>query len=278
MERFGDPNEIRLVAILRTLKKTQDEVAEWLHMGKERVGRIENWLRMEQLDFVEDLLVQPFLHRTIDNELTEIDELDPADFVKVGRLTTEDILRYFRSNYISQSKPALETTQDQPPLQVTSLYTEQYLRHCAKLGELAEILNVGLSFNLLVGGEWVKSKYSGLIWCNWSFSKTAFNNSSFIDSPEIHFNAEESDLWCSLVEHLDIEFPGFSDDLNKFKQVAVGFLNSVPGDINRDQPVLRDNAQNIELKKKLHQIVERQIFEGSCDICRNWKKLLSLSN
>ncbi|MFC1980447.1 hypothetical protein ACFLVS_06400 [Chloroflexota bacterium] len=106
MDRPGETHEIRLVGILRTLKKTQDEVADILKMRKERVGRIENWIRDEKLELVEAVFDDERLRRVIDEELVEMDGVDPLDLVHAARGTHDDILEHYRVGYIPRSKPS----------------------------------------------------------------------------------------------------------------------------------------------------------------------------
>ena len=56
MDRPGDNEEIRLAAILFFLKKTHDEVADILKIGKKRVGLIKTWLKTAPLELVEDII------------------------------------------------------------------------------------------------------------------------------------------------------------------------------------------------------------------------------
>ena len=69
MDRPGDNKEIRLVAILRFLKKTQDNVADTLGMRKQRVGLIENWLRTEPLEVVEGIIEDDGLKKVVEDQL-----------------------------------------------------------------------------------------------------------------------------------------------------------------------------------------------------------------
>ena len=108
MDKPGTNEEIQLVAILRTLKKTHDEVANILKMRKERVGDIEKWLKTAPLDLVERIIDNYRLKSVGENELLkrfEEDEylgerqIEPVDLVRAGHLTADDILQHYREDY-----------------------------------------------------------------------------------------------------------------------------------------------------------------------------------
>lgn len=99
MDRPGDIEEIQLVAILRTLKKSQDEVAGLLKIRKERVGQIENWLKTEPFDSIEGLFVDYRLKKVIEEQLAEYTDLVPHDLAKAAHVTTDNILQKYRKDY-----------------------------------------------------------------------------------------------------------------------------------------------------------------------------------
>lgn len=105
-DRPGDVNEIRLVGILRTLKMTQDEVADILKMRKERVGSIEKWIKDEELELVEAVFDDERLRRVIDKELVDVTDMDKLDLAHATRVTQDDILEHYRLDYILGSKPS----------------------------------------------------------------------------------------------------------------------------------------------------------------------------
>jgi hypothetical protein len=118
LDKSGSNEEIQLVAILRTLKKSQDEIANFLKMRKERVVGIENWLKTAPLELVEGIIDDYHLRQVIENKLLkrfeeqefqeEEDEaerrLEPIDLVRAAWLTADDILRYYRIDYEWPSK------------------------------------------------------------------------------------------------------------------------------------------------------------------------------
>ena len=120
MDKPGSNEEIQLVAILRALKKNQDEVAEILRMRKERVGDIEKWLKTAPFALVEGLFVDYRLQKVIDDKLTVYAELDPRDFIEAARLQPEAILEHYREDY--SPKPLSSPAQDD--LTASKLYQE----------------------------------------------------------------------------------------------------------------------------------------------------------
>lgn len=97
LDKLGSNEEIQLVAILRTLKKNQDEVADILKMRKERIGSIEVWLKIAPFDSVEGLFVDYRLRKVIDEKLPDL-EIDPRDLVQAARLTADDMLQHYRKD------------------------------------------------------------------------------------------------------------------------------------------------------------------------------------
>jgi hypothetical protein len=103
MEKPGDNDEIRLVAILRTLEKSQDYTAATLKMGKERVVKIESWLKDESYDSVASLFLPHLLQKAVDEKLAETKIL-PSELVRAARLTGDQILEYYDQRPVD--KPA----------------------------------------------------------------------------------------------------------------------------------------------------------------------------
>jgi len=107
LDKPSSNEEIQLVAILRTLKKNQDEVADILKMRKERVGLIENWLKTAPFDSVESLFVDYRLRKVIEEKLSDT-ELHPRDLVQAARFTADDILQRYRKDYSPSVKLPME--------------------------------------------------------------------------------------------------------------------------------------------------------------------------
>ena len=161
----------------------------------------------------------------------------------------EKIMYWWESEF-SKAKSANDVQLPDPKTSVavsSSRIGERYSEHWSRLGEVAEALTIGLEFPKYVEGEQVESRYGGTVWGSWSFSMVQFRNSRFVESPEIHFSAENNALWGYLMRHMDAEFPGFSADFDRFKKTAVSKLKKSFGETNREHPWLRDHQRNREL-------------------------------
>lgn len=95
MEIPDDYDEIRLVTVLRTLKKSQEDTANILKIGKDRIVRIEFWLKNEQYESVEGLFLKHLLQRVVDEKLTEKEKIIPLEIAHAARLTGEEILEHY---------------------------------------------------------------------------------------------------------------------------------------------------------------------------------------
>jgi len=142
LDRPDENEKIQLVAILRSLKKNQDEVADILKMRKERVGLIEDWLKTAPSDSVEGLFVDYRLQKVVSEKLTDYAKLLPRDFVEAARLKPDDILEHYREDY--SPKPPVSPAQDD--LTTSKLYQE----HQNGLIHLAERLMAELEPHLSV--------------------------------------------------------------------------------------------------------------------------------
>lgn len=109
MDRPGESEEIQLVAILRTLKKTHDEVRDIIRIRKERVGLIEDWLKTAPIDQVEGLFIDYRLQKVIKEKLTDYEDILPRDLIEAAYLKGEDILEYYRKD--QSPKPPVSSQQ-----------------------------------------------------------------------------------------------------------------------------------------------------------------------
>ena len=91
---------------------------------------------------------------------------------------------------------------------------------------------------------------------------------ALVDS-QLHFSVESNGLlFKSLLEHMDSEFPAFSQKLQELKGCAVPLVEAryaTRAENDPDAGVLRAN---------LALVIERRTFKGSCDICRDFIKAL----
>jgi hypothetical protein len=153
LERPGESEEIQLVAILRLLKKTLDEVAEILKIGKGRIVRIEGWLKTAPFESVQGLFVSYRLQKVIDEKLPDLESMLPQDFMRAARLTPDDILEHYREDY-TPGRPQKQYQEGPHQKQEIDLARAQKLKdHWDSLALLAKELK---------NSTWVPDLYS--IW------------------------------------------------------------------------------------------------------------------
>lgn len=134
MEKLpGYFEEIQQVAILRCLKKSQDEVIAILAIAKDRVVDIEKWLKTEKIEEIEGLFVDYRLKKVIKARLLK--KLDPLELIAAWELTGEEIMLHYRPNY--------------PPKRTESVAYElrqsaEYRDHQQKLLDLVNKIGIGL--------------------------------------------------------------------------------------------------------------------------------------
>jgi len=95
MRQPTDPEKIQLVAVLRVLGKSQDEVASILHLGKVAVVDIEKWIRTEDSQKVWDILDDEVLKVTVVRDLPSLEEVDPKILVKALQVDRVAILVHY---------------------------------------------------------------------------------------------------------------------------------------------------------------------------------------
>lgn len=138
MDRPASVEQIQLVAVLRILGGSQDEVASELRIGKMKVEAIEYWIKAESLRHVEAIFDDQPLKRVVGRELPSYEEVEPSVLVRAGQVTGDDILRHYRDDYLGQQQAPAE----QPPYAETP--------HRQKMRELAKALaeRISLSYHL----------------------------------------------------------------------------------------------------------------------------------
>ncbi len=128
VDKPADTEQIQLVAVLRVLGCSQDTVASALHVGKAKVGAIEDWITKELLEHVQAIFDDQALKRVVGRELPPLEEVEHHLLVKSGQVTGDDILRHYRDDYVGQHQALAEQ----------SSYVET--PHKQKMRELARAL------------------------------------------------------------------------------------------------------------------------------------------
>jgi len=152
-------------------------------------------------------------------------------------------------------KPESETAVNlQEPGETTTVPVQVRLEHWRRLVILAEELETCLQFPDPGFGKAYKSKTGG-----------KFHSSWYMNESRVSFSADRDELlFGCLMSHLDSEFPGFSDMLEEFEEDSVKLISG------EDASEARDDETAINLRNKLHLVIERGTFKGHCEICRDW--------
>ncbi|MBA7673719.1 hypothetical protein ES703_81923 [subsurface metagenome] len=137
---------------------------------------------------------------------------------------------------------------------------QRHYAHWGSLSKLAEELKQSLE--LPKDLEIVDTYFGMMIQQSW-----------YCHEGKIYFSTQNSPLWECLLQHLDNEFehPRFSYALKKFQQTAAQLLNGKP----EGHPVMARSYQLAQsLSHELSVVIERGTFIGTCDICKEWDRLL----
>jgi hypothetical protein len=100
METNRNAEQYLLVLVLRTLGKSHDEVRSMIECAKEKVGKAERWIKSLPLDEAVKFCDNEAVKRLVMRKFPGMDETSPADLVRAGQLTGEDILRHYRPDYM----------------------------------------------------------------------------------------------------------------------------------------------------------------------------------
>lgn len=95
MEQPTRPEKIQLIAVLRVLGISQEEVAEILHVAKPIVVKTERWLRTEDYQIVRNILDDKVLKATIDRELPDLLEGRPKLLIKARHVDQATVLVHY---------------------------------------------------------------------------------------------------------------------------------------------------------------------------------------
>ena len=92
----------------------------------------------------------------------------------------------------------------------------------------------------------------------------------FFDGDRVLFSAEKSPLYEPLTEHLGTEFLEWGEELQRVRELAIGWFNSNSNNEALWHSVTDDESVR-KLKTRLYLYSERGIFSGKCSICRDWE-------
>jgi hypothetical protein len=87
--------KIQLIAVLRVLNLTLDDIVDILHLGKSTIVEAEKWLRDEDYQTVTEVLNDAILKATVERELPNLLEGEPKILVKAGFVKQATILVHY---------------------------------------------------------------------------------------------------------------------------------------------------------------------------------------
>jgi len=123
MKKPTDDGLIQLIAVLRVLRCSQDEVAGLLHLSKGTVVSTERWLEQEDLNEVRKVLGDEALLSVVARELPilQIDTDKENLLVRAGHVDSDDILRHYREDW----QPRLAEKHERELREVVREWTRQ---------------------------------------------------------------------------------------------------------------------------------------------------------
>lgn len=286
MDKPADNEQIQLVATLRALNCSQDEVASALHIAKKRVGEIEDWIKAEPLKSVEAIFDDQALKRVVGRELPVLEEVEPKVLVKAGQVTADDILRHYRNDYpLRAGQPEQQASSNDGQTYISSkgVSEEKLQDHWDRLVMVAETLSLSLTFPSY---RWPQESRTGKGlesggWQVLRFKRTGkglASGGSRVAGSKVSFSVEKDFLFPRLLCHIAVKFPDFTRKFNSFKRIAFRLLGGGYWKKKGVIPVFWDNTDQVrehhlgrELRGELQFVIEKGTFEDStCDICESW--------
>ena len=138
-EKPGSFEEIQSVALLRTIKKSVEEVAEILHLGKKKILDIENYVKGLDWEDVEVLFSTDRLKQVCTKKLPDLENLNKNDLVLAAYVTTDEILQYFREDdYLKKNRPP--NSKANSGTVIDSITRNSWKEHQDNIGNLARRL------------------------------------------------------------------------------------------------------------------------------------------
>lgn len=135
------------------------------------------------------------------------------------------------------------------------------LRHQDRLTNVAEELKSCLEFYNVLTPEILQSVID-------PDSCVLDSPHCFFDGSQTWFSAEDSPLYDCLLEHLNAEFPEFSQELEQVREMAAEWFKE-------KKKVLWHEVANGELPSDLRDelwlVAERGIFKGKCRVCKDYR-------
>lgn len=96
MEQPAETETIQLIAVLGVLDKSQDTVSSILKIRKETVGKVEKWLRVEDVQTVSSILSDEVLKTTIIRDLPAFEQVSRDIMVRACLVDRAAILLHYK--------------------------------------------------------------------------------------------------------------------------------------------------------------------------------------
>lgn len=96
-----------LIAVLRTLRRSQDSTRSTLGIRTETVGQTERWIREAPLEDIKAVFVDFAIKRVVTKYLLKLEEVEPDLLVEAGAVTRDDILRHYRLDWPPPTAPLI---------------------------------------------------------------------------------------------------------------------------------------------------------------------------
>ncbi len=243
MEPPDKPDKCLAILVLRTVgsreapgitKKmvaSQESVASILSHAKQKVVDTEHWFRdlpyEEAAVVCEDAAIQSIAA----GFLGDLEDITTELKKKARQITSKDILRNFRHDYIQKNKDSISS----PLLQ----------KHWDKLAEAADGLARNIRLVTDKGGYIFGDVMSGYI-----FTSGVFDSKEQTPLNRIHKTTAKY-----LLPHIYTEFPEF-EIITDWRRLSASEIK---------QKISRDMLNNLNL------LSQRKSFLGTCKICESWK-------
>jgi hypothetical protein len=86
---------IQLIAVMRVLGLSQDDIAIAIHISKTTIVQAEEWLRNEDIGILYEVLNDQALKTTVVRDLAAFEEIEHALLVRAGQITRDAVLMHY---------------------------------------------------------------------------------------------------------------------------------------------------------------------------------------
>ncbi len=206
MELPASPKRCLAIAMLRAVGIIQKDTARYTRCANQTVVDVEKWLREQDYHSVARICDDQSIKKMVATEAIYWG-LEEEVLVRLDRLTQDDILRHYRTDYIKQ-----RGSKDTNLVSQKRLATH-YQRLCKLVEEFSNRLRIPelprLHLLTLESGTPIPHSLSDM------FGPVIM---TYGDNEAVRLDVEGEFLWDYLKEHLIAEFPEFSENLGDWKK------------------------------------------------------------